>query len=603
MKKIVSLVIVITMMLCMLPVSSITASATEFKGLVDLSNETDYPDGGKYTDPKTNITYTVIRTKAKLIDLVKNNKLLDENNEAVQYSSNNILVGNYILAKSISLENTTYNAPIFGNKNIFNGILNGNGFAIYNFNMTYPSGWSYNGGSAGLLFQDIYGSATIENLSVGTSGSYVTSTVNATGIGCVGGIAGRVSPGTAATDTVTISNVNVYCNIVNNCKKESELCVGGIIGKTDRGNSNIAYNVNIKDTNFYGSISFTEDATVSDYNTRLGGMIGYHYSGILDVQCSSNHANIELTNRSCGSKNSYVGGFVGYALREATFTDCTNFGKITTDKYGAGFLGAVNFGDYSTLRSMQYTFNKCVNHGNITAASSGSATAGGIMGYANFGTFDFENCGNTGDIYSTYKNGSTLYASGILGRYWINNTDTSIINCYSTGTISSSSSENLDIYAICNGAGQGNAITVKNCVWNNAEYSGTLGTLTEDSGNNGAKNILAKETADAYEACVQKSNDNTKIRVLLLTETSELDANTNVVVKVWCGNTGKEFTVPANSIFALESVDAAGETYYGVGGAYIFGAVITGIPESVMSTVTDVTVEYGSYSTNITFNN
>ena len=119
------------------------------------------------------------------------------------------------------------------------------------------------------------------------------------------------------------------------------------------------------------------------------------------------------------------------------------------------------------------------------------------------------------------------------------------------------------------------------------------------SGNNEKKNILAKETADAYEACIQKSNDNTKIRVLLLTKEKVLDANTGIVVKVWSGNTGKQFTVPANQIFALESVDAAGEIYYGVGGAYIFGAVITGIPETEMNAVTDVTVEYGSYSANI----
>ena len=85
---------------------------------------------------------------------------------------------------------------------------------------------------------------------------------------------------------------------------------------------------------------------------------------------------------------------------------------------------------------------------------------------------------------------------------------------------------------------------------------------------------------------------------MLLTEATNLDSNTNVVVNVWCGNSGKQFTVPASKIFALESVDASGEMYYGVGGTYIFGAVVTGIPEDVMKNVTDVNVEYGDYSAN-----
>ena len=109
-------------------------------------------------------------------------------------------------------------------------------------------------------------------------------------------------------------------------------------------------------------------------------------------------------------------------------------------------------------------------------------------------------------------------------------------------------------------------------------------------------NIIAKETPDSIDACIQKSDDNTMLRVLLMTDDQTLDANTDVIIKVYYGNSGKKFTVGADQITALDIVQAAGETYYSVDGQYIFGAVIKGIPENVMPTITKVTVEYGDYS-------
>ena len=145
MKKIVSLLIVITMMLCMFPASSMTASATttEFNGLVDLSNKSD---GDTYYDEENKITYTVVRSAEKLIECVKAN-----------------LAGNYILAENIETT-STYKSPMFGNTNdTFTGVLDGNGFSIYGFTTTYPSGWSYQGGCVGVLFNNIGGNATIKN--------------------------------------------------------------------------------------------------------------------------------------------------------------------------------------------------------------------------------------------------------------------------------------------------------------------------------------------------------------------------------------------------------------------------------------------------------
>ena len=627
MKKIVSLVIVLTMMLCMFPISSMTASAetTEFKGLVDLSNKTQYPDGGSYTDPKTDITYTVVRSANKLIEVVKAD-----------------LTGNYILAENIKTT-STYKSPMFGNTNdTFTGVLDGNGFAIYGFTTTYPSGWSYQGGCVGVLFNNIGGNATIKNLSVGRSGENVQVTVSAVGAGMVGVIAGKIASSTTAENTVTISNVNVYADISYTAKKEATLCVGGIIGKTDRpSSSNVAYRVNINDTNFYGSISFTQDATVSGYSTYVGGMVGYFYGGgSLSIQRSSNYANVDTTNRASVTSpnaNAYAGGIVGYIGASATISDCLNTGNVIADKYCGGIIGSakesvsfnncVNYGivasnrfaggivaafSFSESNTYEFNFENCINNGNISSSygeeppSGSKFAAGGIIGWANFGIYSLNNCGNTGNISAdNAKSSGEIRAAGMIGNSYTSGTGVTatINNCFSTGTISSSlknDTRELTAVALCSGSTAGTNFVLTNCVWNmtfNGAKIAVAGTgkVTIDSTNTSVDNkILAKETANEFEARAQMSEDGTMLRVLLLTKNAELDANEPVVIKIYQGNTGKQFTVPASSLFALEEVNAADEIYCGFNGTLIFGAVIKGLP----SDVTDATVEYAGQTFN-----
>lgn len=673
MKKIVSLVIVITMMLCMFPVSSMTASATttEFKGLVDLSNYTD-GDTFKRTENGKTVEYMVVKD----VSTFKKIYQTDTN-----HTNPLPLDGKYILANDINLGGSTYYTGLFGNSSSFAGIIDGNGFSIYNFSTQNTHAKAV----AGLIAQSLMGGAAIKNLTIGgpKAEDHITYRITNTAA-TVGALAGAINEASTSEQTVTISNVHIYCNITYELSQNGNVLIGGLIGTTDTNND--AASVVISDCSFTGSISDTSGATYSEKNTRVGGMVGDHAYGSLNISNSINNANIDIAYRTGGdytvacaggmvgrvnatasisgqntgsiSINEYNGGIVGYVNAQTSFTNCSNSGNLTTGTHNGGIVGyanaqtgfdgcsnsgtvsatsysggiigfttvksdfdyCVNSGNITSVKfsggiaggmdlaygdaSTPYTFENCVNHGDIAATGADEkAYAGGILGLANFGTYTFTNCGNTGDISTNFINDSTLCASGILGRYWLNNTDTSITNCYSTGVISSSSSEQFTIYAICNGAGSGNAITVKNCVWNNADYKGTFGTLTEVSGNNEAKNILAKETANDFEACVQKSNDNTKIRVLILSNSATLPANNDVVIKVWYDTgseefDGRQFIISASEIFALESVDAAGETYYGVGGAYIFGAVVTGIPTDVMETVTDVTVEYGNYSAN-----
>ena len=267
---------------------------------------------------------------------------------------------------------------------------------------------------------------------------------------------------------------------------------------------------------------------------------------------------------------------------------------------------------YNSSTTHTFSIIDCVNYGNVTAASTDSAeksTAGGIIGLANFGTYTIDGCGNTGTISSTYIYDSTgtpkLGACGIIGRFWLDNSDSSVTNCYSTGVIASAvenDTRSYNVYALLMGNMNSGSLHIKmtGCVWNMVSnegkaVAGYAASLSETSGENGAKNIIAKYSQDAVDAYIQKSNDNTKIRVLLVTKDQLLEGE-DVVIKVFCGNTGRKFTVSADKIFAMETVDAAGEIYHGIDGANLFGAVITGIPTETMDTVTDVVVEYGDYS-------
>ena len=107
MKKIVSLVIVLTMLLCMVPVSTMTATATTFQS-VDLSG---YSNGAEY-EAEDGTVYKVVKQASS----IKN----------AQYSSKDT---NYILAQDINLNGHEFTAAIFGEGSAYGGKFNGNGYA------------------------------------------------------------------------------------------------------------------------------------------------------------------------------------------------------------------------------------------------------------------------------------------------------------------------------------------------------------------------------------------------------------------------------------------------------------------------------------------
>ena len=725
MKKTVSLIIVISMMLCMLPIVGTTAFAQTTH--IDLSG---YADGATYKD-QDGTEYEVIRTAAnfKAIDRTKN----------------------CIFACSIDMNGEAFTNNIFGDGTSIQGIIDGNGYSLYNFSATYSGTY----GSVGLLAQSLKGNASVRNLTIGTPEAPIEYKINGSSANVAGALVGKIHEDTTAEQTVTVSNVHIYCNMTFEKAISNGVSLGGFIGTTNTKSGGAAYNVNISDCSFTGSISFPESAAVSGKNTRVGGFVGYHQKGILTVTDCVNNANIDITKRTSDASASgyaYAGGIVGRADVQVTFTRCSNNGSMTSDRYSGGIAGhtdklttfdgcsntgtikantysggitgrsfysgtqyidctnsgnitatdkaggivgqtdntvtfsgcsntgiinatsysggiegyiegeasftecfnngavtsgnyaggilarankkasfkdCVNSGDisssvnaggvlggahFSTTNEYVFTFEGCVNHGDIFALSSSTdtkTTAGGIIGVTNYGAYEISKCGNTGDLSASFIYDSTgvpkLGACGIIGRYYVDNSNTVITDCYSIGAIASSvenDTRSFTPYAICTGSvSNGNTVKLKatDCVWNmtfnNTAVTNGLPTttLSADSGNNSQKNIIAKTSTKAYDAFAQKSIDNTKLRILLVSAAPELQEDEEIIINVYYGeNQGKKLTVPANYIFALHRVEAAGEMYYAVGDAYIFGGVITGIPETV--NITRVEVEYGEFS-------
>lgn len=164
-------------------------------------------------------------------------------------------------------------------------------------------------------------------------------------------------------------------------------------------------NLNLEGCSFYGSVSSSNNSA---------SVIGWCPSNVTMVDCA-NYASVTGVNAggfvgnsaSCAMKLSFegcinygsisgssgsalVGGFVGQDRHEnATYTDCINFGDVSTAKNGAGFV--------ANLASTS-TFTNCLNVGNISKMSSGEHL-GGIVGWgvpvivdcANIGTIDGAN--------------------------------------------------------------------------------------------------------------------------------------------------------------------------------------------------------------------
>ena len=296
----------------------------------------------------------------------------------------------------------------------FEGLFDGNNYTI--------SGLYYNGSAMLVgLFGYGYG-ATIRN--VGIIDSYMCSNYSDTSSrGYIGGVAATFN-----YDGVSMEN----------CYNK-----GTIIATTDR----------VYAGGVVGNIYSIEKISNS-YNT--GKVVGKSYVGGV-VGRSTYSSLIDCYNTGDISGDEYVGGIAGYASLGKNYVEkCYNTGNINCKGNYAGGIIAYLSGSYST--SYDRAITKCYNTGNIN--SSGNYV-GGLAGRSDSYKSIIRNSYNVGDV------SGIKYVGGIVGEnsYFVQ-------NCYNLGDVSGTS-----YVGGVSGGKVGNNSAIQNCYYLTDTATGGIGGL------------------------------------------------------------------------------------------------------------------------------
>lgn len=462
----------------------------------------------------------------------------------------------------------------------FGGTYDGCGFSIKNGNIkSYNSGHALNVNWGHGLFGTIYG-ATIRNV--------VLEGLAIEGHGVTGAVVGR-----AVASTAVEQNSNF--NLVENCVVKSTCSITAKFPN---------------DTPPTG-----KDAAAYDQASRVGGIVGMAYG--TTVKNCTNAANIAVP----GNFN-FAGGIVGTAGFGVVVDHCINTGNITLDTssnavaaesaYG-GIVGFITpYGPGSTTIVGDVTISNCYNTGSFTFAGTagpGNATYwGGVLGGANSlkpgSNNKISNCYNLNGENTLQASNGNFRIGGLLGSYWIGkNANVAPIymdNAYSvtlTKGGNTSSYEGTNEYrcwirqnsagkvCIQIGIGDGQYADAQNGAY---PANATVGTKTADE----IKLLTAKiDTAvervqtlgkSTYILGVQKAiDDNTKVRIVAGINT--LDAlNYGFEASVQIGEDTPKTAEPKTSTTVYTALLADNKTIsvadYDVN--YFACVTLTGIPAS-----------------------
>ncbi len=359
----------------------------------------------------------------------------------------NDLAGNYILMNDIEFSDADfaeggafynnsagwtpigvdYNSPFFGT-------FDGNGYAIKNLCVNINS-------ESEEICAGLFGyveHTTIRNLGI-EDGKVMVSAFSKP---YAGAFAGYVSGGSHITNCYNTGSVTANSSNFNSV-------VGGVAGKVNESNIINCYNT--------GNLA----ATSKFFQCYVGGIAGI--GGYVNINNCFNTGNVTAN----ASSDTYAGGIVGN-LSYSSITNCYNMESVTATSsfsddaftYAGGIAGC----------AMNSMLSFCYNMKNVTASSSFSspplspdaralARAGGITGRLDeSGTIS--NCCNTGNVKGTSSVDSNyfdaVFVGGISGEFF----NSSISNCYNTGWMTESSSNNLYVGGIMGSSSNG---TITNC--------------------------------------------------------------------------------------------------------------------------------------------
>lgn len=291
-------------------------------------------------------------------------------------------------------------APIGHSNRNFRGIYDGNGYKIYNLNITETSAQN----NVGLFGACTAVSCELRNITI-ESGSIISSQAN------VGGIAGYINSGAKIYRCINRADITTTGNSRT----------GGIVAYFQY---NSAAPIALSHCVNYGNISG---------GSRIGGIVAQYINSNQAAETAefSNNTNYgKITTSAAADAAGIIGNVELNSGYTAIINNCANYGEVISNNgNAAGVVAFISLKDTGTAGA-KITLTACKNEGTVS-----SKIAGGIVGMAGDNKYDagyntnISNCRNSGLI-----NGVAGNKGGILA-YANYNSRLLIRDCDNSGSV------------------------------------------------------------------------------------------------------------------------------------------------------------------------
>lgn len=207
-----------------------------------------------------------------------------------------------------------------------------------------------------------------------------------------------------------------------------------------------------------GSVAVFGDGTFTNILNKanltgkctIGGLVGLAAADVSFTDCI-NTGKILYQGKTALQWNA-LGGILGTAVGNTSFVNCSNNGVVDCDGKKASAGGIAGTGNNNKNETATMKLKSCINNAEI----KGGWQTGGIVGWAAYTNLIMEYCKNTANVSSCFS-----YAAGIVARSGENNTVA--IGCVNEGEITSSLSHSGGIISLVEQAGANENTIISNC--------------------------------------------------------------------------------------------------------------------------------------------
>ena len=534
MKKTISILLIVTMLLSMLVVA-IPAGAE----VADTNTESVFVPtwtGEHKTEAEleseTGKDFTVITNYADFDAITSGTSdavkyycvILPEGTETLVMSGKTHLDGTYL--ENVYIDFNGYTVDVSGiNNGLFNNITKSTVKNLKMIGDLYCRSASWTGAGYNYVCEEVGMSPLLTgHLTAGTTESIinldnVVSEVNMVvsaqhgGGKLYAGLLPQTSAGSVVKNCVFNGTITVETDTANS--KVSKAHVGRLGGITAQAN-----NTTFENCLSAGTIVFDDDiffGTDSNSKGHVGGIVGYASGNTSFNNCENqvditlnaySRATVEPTDKTITPTN--LGGIAGNALGTVSFKNCVNSGAITVTA-GQNRVGGI----VGNVESADVKLENCSNSGAMKWTSGGATDGtfsditmglGGILGVAN-ASIKVKNCDNTGSV--TVENGAAMGSSafgagGVVGNIAV---ASKVENCTNAGIVTYDANRSSDAEAAGGIVGKiqtktADVTTITSC--ENKAAAVIICTADKNGGDNKLGGIVGyvKYSAAIIEDCV-----------------------------------------------------------------------------------------------------